>query len=34
MAQTTRGAMIHFDLMATMLLIFGGAGMALAAMGT
>ena len=34
MAQTTRGAMMLFDLMATMLFIFGGAGMALAAMGT
>jgi putative ABC transport system permease protein len=31
---TTRGAMILFDLTATMLFIFGAAGMALAAMGT
>jgi ABC-type antimicrobial peptide transport system permease subunit len=34
MADTTRGAMMLFDLMATMLFIFGVAGMALAAMGT
>ena len=32
--ETTRGALIFFDLAATMLLIFGAAGMALAAMGT
>jgi macrolide transport system ATP-binding/permease protein len=34
MADTTRGAMMLFDLMATMLFIFGIAGMALAALGT
>ena len=32
--ETTRGALIFFDLAATMLFIFGAAGMALAAMGT
>jgi hypothetical protein len=34
MAESMRGAMMLFDLMATMLFIFGAAGMALAAMGT
>jgi len=34
MAETTRGALIFFDLTATMLFVFGVAGMALAAMGT
>jgi ABC-type antimicrobial peptide transport system permease subunit len=34
MADTTRGAMMLFDLTATMLFLFGAAGMALAAMGT
>jgi predicted permease len=34
MANTTRGAMMLFDLTATMLFIFGAAGMGLAAMGT
>jgi hypothetical protein len=34
MADTTRGAMMLFDLTATMLFIFGAAGMGLAAMGT
>ena len=34
MIDTTRGSMMLFDLMATMLFIFGAAGMGLAAMGT
>jgi predicted permease len=34
MPETTRGALIFFELAAAMLLVFGGAGMALAAMGT
>ena len=34
LAEATRGALILFDLTATMLFIFGVAGMALAAMGT
>jgi len=34
MVDTTRGAMMLFDLTATMLFIFGAAGMGLAAMGT
>ncbi len=34
LAQATRGAFIFFDLAATMLLVFGAAGMLLAAMGT
>ena len=34
MVRTLRGALIFMDLMATMLLVFGAAGMALAAMGT
>ena len=34
MADTIRGALIVFDFMATMLFVFGVAGMALAAMGT
>jgi predicted permease len=34
LAQATRGSMIFFELMATMLFLFGAVGMALAAMGT
>jgi len=34
LAQSTRGALIFFELMATMLFLFGAVGMALAAMGT
>jgi ABC-type antimicrobial peptide transport system permease subunit len=34
MAETTRGALIFFELTATMLFVFGVAGMALASMGT
>jgi hypothetical protein len=34
MTETTRGALIFFDLAATMLFVFGVAGMALAALGT
>lgn len=34
MAETTRGALILFELAAAMLFVFGAAGMALAAMGT
>ncbi|HZB26132.1 MAG TPA: ADOP family duplicated permease [Vicinamibacterales bacterium] len=34
LVETTRGALIFFDLAATMLFIFGAAGMALAALGT
>jgi ABC-type antimicrobial peptide transport system permease subunit len=34
MGEATRGALIFFDLTATMLLIFGAAGMVLAVMGT
>ncbi len=34
LSESTRGALILFDLMATMLFVFGVAGMALAAMGT
>src|SRR5207249_7360383 len=34
MADTKRGALLLFDLTATMLFVFGVAGMALAAMGT
>jgi hypothetical protein len=34
MTETTRGALIFFDLTATMLFVFGVAGMALAALGT
>jgi predicted permease len=34
LARSTRGALIFFELMATMLFLFGAVGMALAAMGT
>ena len=34
LAESTRGALMLFQLMATMLFLFGAAGMALAAMGT
>ena len=34
LAEQIRGALIFFDLTATMLFVFGAAGMALAAMGT
>jgi predicted permease len=34
LARSTRGALIFFELMATMLFVFGAVGMALAAMGT